>query len=68
MRLFGYARASTNKQSLNTQVKAFKEAGVKESRIFTDKASGKDVHRDGLSLLQIKMEKPAFAWYPFSKG
>jgi DNA invertase Pin-like site-specific DNA recombinase len=57
MRLFGYARVSTSQQSLNLQVKALKEAGVKASRIFTNKMSGSHVNRDGLSLLRIKVEK-----------
>jgi len=35
----------------------FKEAGVTPSRIFTDKVSGCDVHRDGLSLLRVKVEE-----------
>ena len=39
MRLFGYARVSTSQQSLDIQIKGLKEAGVKASRIFTDKAS-----------------------------
>ncbi|EPA9146130.1 recombinase family protein, partial [Klebsiella pneumoniae] len=38
MRLFGYARVSTSQQSLDIQISALKEAGVKANRIFTDKA------------------------------
>ncbi len=57
MRLFGYARVSTSQQSLDIQVKALKEAGVKASRIFTDKASGRHVDRDGLHLLRLKVEE-----------
>jgi len=57
MRLFGYARVSTNQQSLNLQIKSLQEAGVKESRIFTDKISGNQAKRPGLKLLQIKVEK-----------
>ena len=57
MRLFGYARVSTNQQSLELQTKALKEAGVQERRIFTDKATGKDINRVGLDLLKIKVEQ-----------
>ena len=57
MRLFGYARVSTGQQSLDIQVKALKEAGVKASRIVTDKASGSHAERAGLHLLQIKVEE-----------
>ena len=57
MRKFGYARVSTSQQSLDIQVKALKEAGVDESRIITDKASGKDTDRKGLDELRIKVEK-----------
>ncbi len=57
MRVFGYARVSTSQQSLDIQIKALKEAGVKESRIFTDKTSGSHVKREGLQLLQIKVEE-----------
>ncbi|MGB0906059.1 MAG: recombinase family protein [Maricaulaceae bacterium] len=56
MRLFGYARVSTSRQSLDTQIKALKTAGVIESRIFTDKTSGAHVEREGLTLLKIKVE------------
>lgn len=57
MRLFGYARVSTSQQSLDGQVKALKAEGVKAHRIFTDKVSGSHVHRQGLSLLRIKVEE-----------
>ncbi|CAK6466043.1 TPA: recombinase family protein [Klebsiella variicola subsp. variicola] len=57
MRLFGYARVSTSQQSLDIQIKALKEAGVKASRIFTDKASGSSVDRPALDLLRMKVEE-----------
>lgn len=57
MRLFGYARVSTSQQSLELQVNALKEAGVKENRIFTDVATGANAKRDGLSLLRLKVEE-----------
>ncbi len=57
MRLFGYARVSTSQQSLDIQLKTLKEAGVKQHRIFTDMASGKDIERRGLQLLRIKVEE-----------
>lgn len=57
MRLFGYARVSTSQQSLDIQIQALKAEGVKSSRIFTDKATGMHVNRDGLSLLRVKVEE-----------
>lgn len=57
MRLFGYARVSTSQQSLDIQVKALKEAGVKESRIFTDIATGSNAMRNGLTTLRQKVEE-----------
>lgn len=56
MRLFGYARVSTSTQSLDIQVKALQEMGVKNSRIFTDKGSGSSMEREGLQLLRLKVE------------
>ena len=55
-RLFGYARVSTSQQSLDIQINALKEAGVKSSRIFTDKISGATTERSGLDLLRLKVE------------
>lgn len=57
MRLFGYARVSTNQQLLDGQMAALKEAGVQKSRIFFDKSTGANTERDGLQLLKIKVEK-----------
>jgi len=57
MRLFGYARVSTSQQSLETQIQALKNAGVKESRIFSDKLTGSNVDRAGLNSLLTKVEE-----------
>ncbi|MEQ1968024.1 recombinase family protein [Xenorhabdus nematophila] len=57
MRLFGYARVSTSQQSLDIQVRTLKDAGVKANRIYTDKASGSSVDREGLDLLRMKVEE-----------
>jgi DNA invertase Pin-like site-specific DNA recombinase len=57
MRLFGYARVSTSQQALDVQVKALQEAGVKAHRIFTDKAPGTTTKREGLNVLQVKVEE-----------
>lgn len=57
MRLFGYARVSTSQQSLDSQVKALREAGAQSHRIFTDKATGIDCEREGLQMLRLKVEE-----------
>lgn len=57
MRLFGYARVSTSQQCLDIQKQALIEAGVDESRIFSDKATGSNTDRDGLQMLKMKVEK-----------
>ena len=56
LRLFGYARVSTGQQSLDIQIKALEEAGVKSHRIFSDKATGSNSDRDGLNMLRMKVE------------
>ena len=57
MRLFGYARVSTSRQSLDLQVKALKNEGVRANRIFTDKISGSHLDREGLQMLRLKVEE-----------
>ena len=57
MRLFGYARVSTSQQSLELQKQVLKNAGVKESRIFFDKATGSNIDRSGLNSLLVKVEE-----------
>jgi DNA invertase Pin-like site-specific DNA recombinase len=56
MRLFGYGRVSTNQQSLDIQVAALESEGVEAHRIFTDKATGKNIDRAGLDELRMKVE------------
>jgi DNA invertase Pin-like site-specific DNA recombinase len=57
MRLFGYARVSTSKQSLDLQITALKNAGVQPNRIFTDSISGSQSDREGLNTLRLKVEQ-----------
>ena len=56
MRLFGYARVSTSRQVLDSQLRVLQEAGVKPHRIFTDQVSGRSLDRPGLNTLQLKVE------------
>ena len=56
MRLFGYARVSTSRQALDSQLRVLQEAGVKPHRIYTDQVSGRSLERPGLNTLQQKVE------------
>jgi DNA invertase Pin-like site-specific DNA recombinase len=49
----GYQQAAVPRYS----DQGLKEAGVKASRIFTDKASGSSTDRKGLDLLRMKVEE-----------
>ena len=56
----GYARVSTREQNLSSQVDALNNAGC--IRIFTDKISGKEFKREGLTacLDYLRAEDPLF--------
>ena len=45
----GYARVSTQKQSLERQIDALRAAGVEPGRIYTDKRTGASTERQGLA-------------------
>ena len=55
--LLGYARVSTQPQSLDQQIDALRAAGVPEDRIYEDKMSGSRTDRPGLDqVLQVARE------------
>ena len=45
MKIYGYARVSSRDQNLTRQLEAFRQFGVPEKCIFSDKKSGKDFDR-----------------------
>lgn len=55
LRIYGYARVSTKEQNLDRQIIALKEQGIDEREIIVDKESGKDLDRQGYTLLKSKM-------------
>lgn len=52
---YGYARVSTREQNLDRQIDALREYGVAERDIVSDKASGKDLERNGYLFLKERM-------------
>lgn len=53
---FGYARVSAKEQNLDRQLRALSQY-VDEKYIYTDKASGKDMEREGFQNLRKAMRK-----------
>lgn len=54
---FGYARVSTEEQNLDRQLVKFRELGIEERNIYSDKASGKNFDRDGYQTLRRIVRK-----------
>jgi len=54
-KIYGYARVSTKEQNLDRQMIALREQGIDEREIIIDKESGKDLDRQGYTLLKNKM-------------
>lgn len=54
-KVFYYARVSTREQNLDRQIAAFKAMGAADRDIIVDKASGKDMNRDGYTALKTAM-------------
>jgi DNA invertase Pin-like site-specific DNA recombinase len=52
---YGYARVSTKEQNLDRQIEALKQCNLDERDIITDKASGKDLNRQGYQSLKNTM-------------
>lgn len=57
MQIFGYARASANQQSLDSQIKTLKTEGIEADRIFTDRVTIGHAHREGLCQLQAQVRQ-----------
>ena len=49
LRLFGYARVSTDDQDLSLQIDALQQHGIPKTAIFMDKVSGAKTERPGLA-------------------
>jgi DNA invertase Pin-like site-specific DNA recombinase len=62
MALFGYARASTDGQSLTAQVTELKTAGCTE--IFQEKESGAKSDRKQLARLMTRLGEPRRSFLP----
>lgn len=54
-KVFYYTRVSTREQNLDRQIAAFKAIGAADRDIIVDKASGKDMNREGYTALKTAM-------------
>lgn len=57
-RTYAYARVSSRDQNLGRQIEAFKALGIDERAIIADRASGKDMKRDGYMMLRDHLLRP----------
>ena len=57
-RTYAYARVSSRDQNLSRQIEAFKALGIDERAIICDRASGKDMKRDGYMMLRDHLLRP----------
>jgi len=55
--LYGYARVSTEDQNLDMQIRAIREAGIPDRRIFKDKVSGTAKVKPNLDLVRNVMRE-----------
>lgn len=55
-RTYGYARVSTEEQSLDMQITKLQEAGVLKEHLFYDKLSAKNLRRPWFNLLKKQMQ------------
>lgn len=56
MTVYGYARVSTRGQNLNDQIERLKQAGVKDSNIYSEKFTGTKLNRPELDKLLNKVQ------------
>lgn len=56
-RKFGYARVSSRDQNLARQLAALREAGIKQTFLYTDKQSGKDFNRPSYRRMVKRLRK-----------
>ena len=57
MKTYAYARVSSKDQNLSRQLEAFRNYGVEEQNIYSDKKSGKNFERKGYMKLLRKLRK-----------
>ena len=57
MKTYAYARVSSKDQNLSRQLEAFRNYGVEEQNIYSDKKSGKNFARKGYMKLLRKLRK-----------
>ena len=54
---YGYARVSSQDQNLDRQIDALKAEGIRQIDIYSDKKSGKDLKRKGLTEVLERLQE-----------